>query len=419
MDINTADTATDTMAASYYVSVGKTARLTTVTESPMVTGDYYTPDEIYAAELRDSSDGTGTVTVYSGRAMAAARLSLRGKAWSEDDRVECAGAIAAHVMASRYERRATMTGTPQEVSRYIEWVWAHPLLARRSEIAIPYADATMTRLMGLASNWRRGEERRRATEHRAHSERVTLTGMVTAQTSQDETYDAIEHRAANVHRDRAASALRSELKSIRALPNRAARVSAYVDVVMAATDAVQAADTDVHHVKARDLLASLGLPRMGRAYVAAYTASAMPGAENRGVSNEERAATAHDVAETLGHNPVSLRKALQRSRLAIPSAETHDYMAHADIMGVTAETDAPHHGATAQVSDWREHDRDDACTCKDAPLDCPTHPTSTEIDEWYLMPSTRLAAWTDSLPASTRDRLAEASKLRDDRAAKL
>lgn len=402
-----------------YVSAGQsTARLTTNVDAPEIIGDYYAPSDIYAAELRnDATDGT--VTIYSGRAMGAARLSLRGKSWSEDDRVECAGHLAAYLTAER----SNLTGTPRDVLAYIDWCEAHPLTARMRETAIPARAATMTRLMGLAANWRRAEERRRATEHRAHHERVTLTGLVTVQGAQAETVDtrSAERMTLDIMRRSVVHAQHA----IRRLPSRAERVSAYIDTAMSACENVQDAELDRHHVKARDLLGGLGLPRLGRAYVAAYCASAMPGAENRGVSNDERAETAAEIARTLGYDPATstLRSALNRSRKFIPSAETHDYIAHADILGVTEETytGKPHASKTEHAD--RTHIRSAEvagvtveCACETAPLACPVHPlTKREIHEGLIAPSTRVARWTETLSDSTRDRLSTASDIRDAR----
>lgn len=394
-------------------------KLTTKTAKPdRVPGGFYSPEDIFGAEVRDSTDGT--ITVYTGRAMAAARLSLRGKAWSEDDRVECAGHVAAHVTRATYG--ATMTGTPNEVSRYIEWVWAHPLLAKRNELAIHESEATMSKLMGLAANWRRSELRRRATEDRAYSADMALTGA-TMYTEQDETYEPTEARALRLGRERA----QTMLAGIADLPTRAARVSAYIEAVetLADVNRVQVAESNAHHCKARDVLRSLGLPSMGKAYVAAYVASAMPTA-SANLTNDERADHAREIATALGYDPTTsaMRQALHRSRKAIPSAETHGYLAHADVLGVTEETDRVQHGVNVSDGDWRTDDRTDACTCTGetaTPLACTVHPITPKRLQGARRKAydgTRSADWTQGLPGGTRDRLAMAAKLREDRRVK-
>jgi hypothetical protein len=280
----------------------------------------------------------------------------------------------------------------------------------------------------------RTETRRRATEHRAHSERVTLTGLVTAQGSQDETHDAAEHRAEIVTRDAARRAVQRELDAIRGLPSRASRVSAWIDLVTAAVDAVQDAETDAHHCKARALLASLGLPRLGRAYIAAYVASAMPGVTGNDLSVEERTEIVHEIARTLGlSSPDVLRVYVSRSRKAIPSAETHDYIAHADVMGVTAETETgkahaakTEHEPRTRIASAEVEGETVECTCyagkDDAgvaraadPLGCEVHALTAHYTDLRATPSTRVASWTETLRESTRDRLEAASDIRDAR----
>lgn len=394
------------------------ARLTTGHE-PRVSAwlaptEYLPITELFSAEVREVKDGT--VTVYSGLSMAAARLSLRGKGWTESDRADCASDITAMVL----DRRTAPTGTPREVLRYIDWCESHPLTARRysleagPESAIRRADVTMTRLMGMAANWRRGVERRRATETRAHT---AASFTPTVQGEQTGDYEPTETAARTAGARRVKSNI--DMARIAAMPRRADRVSAWIDAVMAMnTREVQTAEVDRAHVTARRCLASLGLPSMGKAYAAAHAAAL-----------SADGLTGDDMAAAMNAPRKTAEKRVMRARFAIPSAAhpRMDYMAHADIMGVTAETETVQHGVKVSDGDWRESDRTAECTCRAtetaaaAPLECEVHPlTMREYREPTAAAWTgdTAADWTRTLPASTRARLHTAAKLTRDRAAR-
>lgn len=377
---------------------------------------YADVSELYNATLRDDPNGKdGTITVYSGYAMAAARLSLRGAAWSEDDRVECAGMIAAEVTGAA---KAPRTGTPQEISAYIEWCWAHPALARRHADCIPRAMLSMTRLTGMAANWRRAEESRRDRDQRAMRERAVTTGFTaTAETFQDTTFEPTEDRALRIARDRVQRALRH----VQNAPTRAERVSRYIDAV-SELHPVQRAEAHAPHVQARAVLGALGLPRLGRAYTAAYVAAVAP---STAAGNDERADIMRAAATELRASSVDvLRVQVNRARKAIPSAETHGYLAHADVLGVTYVEETVQHGLKVSDRDARTSDIDrDVCACRatderDAtPLECPQHPVTTRRlkSTRKVWNGKRTADWTGTLPASTRARLHRAATIRRDR----
>lgn len=378
--------------------------------------DYLRVVDLFSATVRDSPDKTGTITVYSGYAMGAARLNLRGQAWSEDDRVECAGWITAQVTGAAMAPR---TGTPREVLRYIDRCERFPLLARQYEDAIPASYATMSRLSGMAANWRRSEERRRTRNDRAERERAVLDGFTaTAQAEQAETHEPTSARALKIARTRVQRAL----DAVHAAPTRAARVIAYVDAVET-LQRVQLAESDAAHIQARAILKSLGLPSLGRAYLAAYLACAMAGTD--GLPTAELAPILAEIARGQGCDVVTLRKRLSRARNAIPSADTHTYLAHADLLGVTAETEVVAHGLKFSEGDWRTADIDrDACTCRatedrDArPMACPQHPITLKRKpggKRKRHDGTRVAGWTEGIAGSTRARLAAAAMYRERR----
>lgn len=383
-------------------------------------GAFMSGAELFTAKLADYGDGT--VTAHTGYAMAAARLSLRGANWSEDDRAECAGWIAAEVTGAA---KAARTGTPAEVLRWIDRCERFPILMRRyedSNSGVPRSYATMTRLTGMAANWRRSELRRRDRDERAQRERAVVEGFTATVESDQEGVDPVEVAALKIGRERATVVRRSALGDA----SRGVRVTRWIDAVLDAdTQTVQRAVSDHHHRSAREALGALGLPRMGKAYVAAYLASAIPSQSS--ATNDERHAATVEATAALGFTgkaPSAIRMAAKRSRIAIPSAETHTYLDHAEVCGVTLLPDVVAHGLKVSDVDPRTHDRGDDCRCSATdehpatPLDCAQHPITVrrkiggKRQAWN---GKRTAAWTDQLPASTRARLEASAKYREAR----
>jgi len=370
---------------------------------------YLLPSDMLRAEVRPSDVDGKSVTVWRGTAMAAARLSLRGAQWSEDDRVECAGAVVAHLAGTLHAERH---GRPLDVLRWIDHAERFPLTARRREDAIPARDASMSRLMGLAANWRRGEERRRDRDQRAEDARRLSESFTPLGGDQEEDGATVERNGWTV---RHAEPLHAEPMA-KPSNGRPSEVLAYVARMEAIRDRIALGGP---RQRAASMLRALGLPAMGASYVGAYAAAVSSG----GVSGDE-------LAAALGASRKTAEKRARRALDSIPSAACLPYLDHADMLGVTAEEYRPAHGLSVE-GDWREHDREDACTCRPgkdpangravdaAPLECPQHAirrlTIRKRAQWNGRKS---AAWTDGLPEATRKRLAAAAAISRGRSAR-
>lgn len=193
------------------------------------------------------------------RCRAAARLEL-GEAFSDDDREDCAAYVAEHL--------------------------AHAIPGGFKAETFPADWASMMRLRRHAGHWRRDYIRRA-----------------------DRTEDI----------DAAAEAGFSP-RAIEA-------------------DPVEVLTVDQAHARARDLLAALGLPRMGKAYPLAYVAARFSSAVALADDDEAMAL----IASELGYDPTAgngrgggdtFRKAISRARAAVPSAARFPMAAHLDILGV-------------------------------------------------------------------------------------
>lgn len=220
--------------------------------------DWDAPTNI--GRIRADRIRAGAVETVRSRCAAAARLAMRGEMYSPDDRAD----VAAELLARLYAETPTPAGLPFEL-------------------------ASMTRLIGMASNMRRTLDRDRA-------------------------------RDAQDCADRAAAAFSPGLAHLQEQ---------------------ERAETgpDAAHGRARDMLSALGLPRLGRAYPVAYTAARSA----QGVELETVA------AEMGARDADALRLKAWRAVKAIPSLQTHTRTAHADLLGLTAEREGATHAAPLEA----------------------------------------------------------------------
>lgn len=229
------------------------------------------------------------------RCFAAARLALRGERWGYTFQVDCAADLFTDLLTETLSQPAT--GTPQEVSRWIDFCWQFPLSAAKyadAETGIPRAKLSMTRLYGMASNWRRGHERAAERLRRAAVEGMSI----------------------------ADSALGAPVERPAATPT-AARQTAI------------------------DALSELGLARLGKLYPVAYAAA-----------READGLTGDEIAAELGVNAATLRKQISRAGTKVPSAATHTYREHAETLRVDEYRPAGKRGEVKPMSgpesnDWR------------------------------------------------------------------
>lgn len=382
----------------------------------MSEGAYLAPADLLSGEVRVTTDARGKTqsrVVWRGYAMAAARLTLTGEAWTEDDRTECAGYIAAAVMG-----QPSRTGSPREVLAFIAWVERFPTLARQYADAIPAERASMTHLRSHALNWMRMERRARARLEMAANHAAAREGFTPSPADVDA--DAITLDLWTVQRatPRHAPAMgqpHGSPREVLAYIARAERIRDHATAWPLAwgaylrTDSRPAIRLGGVRQTASDLLAALALPRMGRAYPAALAAACSAA----GMSGDEMAAAMGAPRKT------AEKRARRAMDSAIPSAQTHGYLAHADIMGVTAEPETgKHHAAKREPAERTSVQGDEHCTCRatdDAPaspLQCPAHPvTSRRTRTRRPWDGKRSAEWTRSLHPQTRARMAAAAKL--------
>jgi hypothetical protein len=214
------------------------------------------------------------------RTYAAAKLAMQSSEYSHDDRLDCSAAIIGRLMADAQDhmnRVPAKHGAARDVLAYM----------RRAELrapsygeTIPSSLASFSRMSGMAANFRRSLDRRRAAEDRAMAASAASADF-TPRMAEDATTDLATQRP------------------------------------------------EAAHAAAREALAALGLPRLGRAYPLAYAAvRAIP----------ERTALAElgigSHAASDGATRVAVSSALSRARKAVPSAQRWDMAEHLRAVGL-------------------------------------------------------------------------------------
>lgn len=310
------------------------------------------------------------------RCMAAARLSMRGDSYSSEDRADCAAMLLAELWAT--------ARTPSGLNR---------------------DDCTMTRLVGMAANRRRSLDRDRARDSLDAANRAAAEFSTDhALPGEDSPWDGEDAAPWTIKRRRSHS---EPMRQPHGSPRDVLR---YLDAVERVRDSAtcwpiqwgaflrdsrQPVVLGGARCSAMDMLASLGLPRLGRAYPAAYHAA--------------RTATGVDVetvARELGCSPDTLRQRVKRSLEAVPSRETHPARLHADLLGVTAQ--APTRKQTAAPLEAEERTAQNGA-----------EPSTRRLAGGRRVWNGEAAAdWTLTLPASTRRRLRTAAMLSRARVAK-
>lgn len=343
------------------------------------------------------------VSELASRAFAAAKLSMGASGYSHDDRLDCASRIVALILSDAASEgaapvarcSATYCDGRSAGVRYVTDdhgasvpVPACTAHATRHAVAtgetVPayFRDgrplATFGRMTGVASNFRRSLDRRRVAEAKAAA---TGSGFDAEPTGVAEARTAL------------------------------------------ATISPEAA-----HAAARDALAALGLPRMGRAYPLAY--AALRGTAERDALAELGIGT-HSASD--GAARVAVSKALSKARKAVPSAARWDFAGHLQALhlldtggvalkprqstretGKGADMDALAPSALAeQRSAWdaAENGRELRTSQRnaDAALKI-THAAPTPVAPGYE------PSWTRALPANVDRRLARAVELKRERA---
>lgn len=406
-------------------------------------GAYLDPADLLAGEVRVTTDARGKTesrVIWRGYAMAAARLVLTGEAWSEDDRTECAGYIAAAVMGQPVHRH----GTAREVLAYIARVERAPLMARQYMDAIPAERASMTHLRHHAMDWLKAERRARTRLEMAATaaaERASFTADLSGEMDGREiTLDLWTVRPATPAHATPMGQPHGAPSDVLEYIRRVERVRDHATAwpvhwgPMLRTDSRPAVALAGPRATAMDLLAALGLPRLGRAYPAALAAACSAA----GMSGEEMAAaigadrkTAEKRARRAMDDHVPSRTLLSSDRprytrttdgREVVSGESPALMAHLDIIGVTAELETGKAHAAPREDSTRTDDGAPDCRCRTGedgerdsrtPLECPAHPlTSRSLPgrrrHWDGVKS---ADWTRSMHPQTRARMAAAAKL--------
>lgn len=202
------------------------------------------------------------------RCFGAARLALRGERWGYTFQIDCAADVLADVLAETL--RNPKRGRPADVLAWIDFAERFPTAAARFTDGVAREALSMTRLYGMASNWRRAEERDRDRIRKAGAARVRLTDGSTGPMAE-----------------------------------------------RAAASPAAARETAV------DILGQLGLARLGKLYPVAYAAA-----------READGLTGDEIAAELGVKAPTLRKQISRASDRVPSAAAYGYREHAEALRV-------------------------------------------------------------------------------------
>lgn len=314
-------------------------------------------------------EGAMTADDLWSRCMAAAKLAMRGKEFSHDDRTDCAADIAARHWAAAVEasaivsviadRRVRIGGDGASGGVMYSAKSRQKSKDDRSVVRVatdalrPDHAPSFGTLYGQASNWRRSLERRRVHETE-----------IAARNAADSFGDAV---------------IQDTPEELRSSPE-------------AARD------------RAADMLGALGLPRLGKCFPMAYRAA------RQSMGGD---VAAELIAKELGTTLTALDMSQSRARKRIPSLATMDKAAHADALHIPtggvalkpSKTRAEHRSfLDGGDSDWRTRPETEA-------------PVTVRTDRRLIRKHDRRPAWTEGLPPTTAARLAKAAELRRERAA--
>lgn len=298
--------------------------------------------------------GTGApergVDSVTARAFAAAKLSMRGANYSDTERLEFAAYAVARVMEDAASWQPdTVHGSAADVLKYVRRMEVRTDVLNSAAERVPAELATFTRLSGMAANYRRGIDRDRArdAEHAA-----------TQAASEDFTP-------------------RMGAAELAPVSPRAAQLAAM------------------------EALASIGLPRLGRAFPLAYAAV--------------RDGNAELCAAELGApNAGAFRVRLNAARKCIPSAKRYSFAEHLNATGLLDAGGRSVKGTHAAKLDGPSkalRTRDGAT--HPAP---PVFPVDARTDRRLIRKRATAPEWTLSLHPATAARLRRAAELRKARA---
>lgn len=315
-----------------------------------------------------------TETVLS-RCTAAASLAMRGERYSAEDRLDCA-------------------------SKLLERMWADA----RTPHGLDRAACTMTRLSGMAANYRRGLDRLREVEARAAAVDAFRPAIAPDVLDTTTEADAWTVRAATPRHaepmkptGRPADVLRY-LDRVERIRDHATAWPAYWTNYLRDASPVTVELGGVHR-RAQDMLAAIGLPRLGKLYPVAYVAA-------RTASGVDVATAAAEV----GMKPDAMRQYTGRAlkRVTFPPLPA-DALTAADALGVTAERD----GAPETAAPLEEGHAPACAECKADPMRCTAHPLKvTRLSGGRRLWDGKTAAdWTGDLHPTTRRRLHTAATL--------
>lgn len=328
-----------------------------------------------------------TETVLS-RCTAAASLAMRGENYSTEDRLDCA-------------------------SKLLERLWSDA----RTPHGLDRADCTMTRLSGMAANYRRGLDRLREVERRAAASdafRPAIAPSVEDHSVEGDPWTV--HAATPRHAEpmsqphgSPADVLRY-LDTVETIRDRCTAWPASWSPMLRETAATTVALGGAHQ-RAQDMLAAIGLPRLGKLYPVAYMAARTASGVPVETASAELGYSSPDTARVI----LNRRLKAARKVTAFPPIPAPLETAHR--VGLTAERDGSLETAAPMVETTAPHGCDG---CKADPMACEDHrvrvvkiPGGRKV--WN---GTAAADWTADLHPTTRRRLHTAAMLNRARVAK-
>lgn len=181
--------------------------------------------------------------------------------------------------------------------------------------------------------------------------------------------------------------------------------------------------SDDAHRAAREMLGTLGVPRLGKLYPVAYTAAREyiareaqtdeTGRETGRAVLVKRAADTAAAAAELGMTPAALRKAQSVERIArnLPSVSYRGAAEHGALLGLEVPASPARKASATRTRSADIGDRANGWRTRPeapAPVSCRTGERRTDITP---------PAWTSTLPRTTAARLETAARMRAERAA--